>query len=412
MLKIYKKISRHSLICICLLVAACGLTSCSKYDSYKEFIKKGEVNYPGKPDTVIAFAGINRVQLALLVPDPKIIKIQVYWNNRVNKIEVPVVKPRNLTDTIKILLPDLEEASYGFEIITVDEESNLSVKTEAQGTAYGSNYINSLLNRGLKSSATGIDGITRIEWYGGEEKEDGLELNYTSRSGETKLIKVAKDKNLLEIPDFQPGKGFKYRTFFRPDSNLIDVFVTAFIELPAPVATYPELDKAKFKEYPLPGDAPSAYGWLLRFMWDNNLNDGAGFHTPLNSPSPHHFTFDLGVTTQLSEFRVYQRRDVYYYGYGNPKEFEIWGSTNPSPDGSFTNWVKLMDCKSVKPSGPGPVTQADKDYANAGDLFKFPGLTQPVRYIRFKIIKNWSDNISASSGTSVHIMELSFKGSF
>ncbi|WP_158640625.1 DUF4998 domain-containing protein [Anseongella ginsenosidimutans] len=393
----------------------CGVCSCSKEDAYKQYIPNGEVKYPGTPDTIISYAGLNRIQLALVLPDPNITRVEVFWNNKSTKLEVPVQKTRVLEDTIKILIEELEEATFNFEVFTRDEDDNISVVTEVQGTAYGESYLSTLHNRALKNAATlyGADGTTTIEWHGPEENERGLELNYTDKNGNPAQLFVGKDESLTLIADYKPGTDFRYRTLFSPQSNMVDVFAAAYTTVSAPPVTYPDLDKSKFREYILPGDAPSAYGWLLPYMWDGRFGEGEGFHTDVTVSSPHHFTFDLGVTAELSEMRIWQRRDdPYLYSFGNPKRWEVWGSTDPAPDGSYTGWTKLMDCESVKPSGSGPVTQADRDYANAGELFKFPVITQPVRYIRFRMLENWSGNSVPSSGAGVHIMEVNFKGAY
>ncbi|QEC51071.1 DUF5000 domain-containing lipoprotein [Anseongella ginsenosidimutans] len=167
-----------------------------------------------------------------------------------------------------------------------------------------------------------------------------------------------------------------------------------------------ELDKGEFKEVRLPTDEPSAWGWVMPNLW-NGDNGGTGFHTDNGGPSPQWFTFDLGVTAKLSRFKIWQRPDTWIFTHGNPREFELWGSNDPPSDGSWDNWVKLVECESVKPSGlpPASNTQDDVDAAARGEEYNVPIDAPEVRYIRFKTLRNW-----AGSGF-VHFMEITFWGS-
>ncbi len=165
------------------------------------------------------------------------------------------------------------------------------------------------------------------------------------------------------------------------------------------------LDKGGFSEVRLPTDEPSAWGWVMPNLWDGDA--GTGFHTDNGGPSPQWFTFDLGMEAKLSRFKILQRPDTWIFTHGNPRQFELWGSTSPPSNGSWDNWVKLVECESVKPSGlpPGSNSQDDVDAAARGEEFNVPIEAPSVRYIRFKTIRNW-----AGSGF-VHFMEIDFWGS-
>jgi hypothetical protein len=173
----------------------------------------------------------------------------------------------------------------------------------------------------------------------------------------------------------------------------------------------PELDKMLFKPVRLPGDEPSAYGWELPDLWDNNLK--TGFHTA-SSNWPQWITFDLGVTVQLGSLRYWQRGDYaegYYdnrFNVGNVKKMEIWGSTNPNPDGSWDDsWILLTTAQSVKPSALplGSLSEADIQVINNGETFQIPSNTPAVRYIRIKVLETWGGDVG-----QWYIMEMAFWG--
>lgn len=197
---------------------------------------------------------------------------------------------------------------------------------------------------------------------------------------------------------------------FEPEARLFGVYVrdkfnnysdTIFGEF-VPLLER-QLDKSKFKEYVLPNDTEVAYGWVRSNLWDNNLNNG--YHTPEPVASmPAYLTIDLGVTATLSRFKIWQRSGLYFQ-WGNPREWTMWGATDPNPNGSMDeSWIYLMDCESVKPSGGASNTAEDNAYAAAGEEFEFPPGTPPVRYIRMELRRSWSDS------PRFHFMELTFWG--
>lgn len=121
-------------------------------------------------------------------------------------------------------------------------------------------------------------------------------------------------------------------------------------------------------------------GWLSRPDLDGSLGGGM----------PQWFTVDLGVTAVISRLVLFYRTGSILYQSGCPDEFEIWGSYNPNPDGSWDeSWVLLKEGKAVKPSGlpHGQTSQEDVEYAASGDEFIFEN-SKPVRYIRFKFLSN------------------------
>lgn len=167
------------------------------------------------------------------------------------------------------------------------------------------------------------------------------------------------------------------------------------------------LDKKKFRAVTLPNDEPTAWGWVLQNLWDDVISDGNGFHTDNNSQNwPQAITFDLGVTARLSRIRVFQRQGEWIYQHGNPRRFEVWGSPEFEPTGSWDRWTKLMDCESIKPSGLplGQFDSEDREWAGVGEEFICSPENPPIRYIRLRILQTWS------GGSFFHISELDVFG--
>ncbi|WP_164111621.1 MULTISPECIES: DUF5000 domain-containing lipoprotein [Sphingobacterium] len=171
------------------------------------------------------------------------------------------------------------------------------------------------------------------------------------------------------------------------------------------------LDRLKFSEYTLPTDVGiHSDSWKISNMWDDKFGEKQGFHS---SPSieivmPIWVTFDMGVKAKLSRFKQFQRTSTpnAVFDHNNLKRFELWGSNNPSTDGSWDSWVLLGTYESIKPSGlpRGTVTNEDVAYAKAGEEFNVPTSAPAVRYIRVKALENWS------GGHIMQIAEMQFWG--
>ena len=172
-----------------------------------------------------------------------------------------------------------------------------------------------------------------------------------------------------------------------------------------------ELDKRNFEAVHLPTDT-----WEQRYssspgipgIWDGDHSTsgyGHNFQSALPSSKPQWFTFDLGVKAKLSRLRYWQKAALFWSG--NAKIFELWGSNDPDPDGSWDSWTLLTTFESEKPSGlPGSeITQEDREYATSGEDFTFPLDAPPVRYIRFKTLETHNP-----SSQNVWVNEISFWG--
>src|SRR5690606_22916858 len=139
-------------------------------------------------------------------------------------------------------------------------------------------------------------------------------------------------------------------------------------------------------------------------LFDGLYGRGQQFRTATGSGIPHHYSLDLGVKAKLSRLIVHQRGQVpneesLLYVSGNLRYYEIWGSNNPDPSGSYDGWEKLLDCESIKPSGLpyGQVSNEDKEYAQQGEEYKFSIDSPPVRYIRVKSVQTWGNTDYSNS---------------
>jgi hypothetical protein len=179
-----------------------------------------------------------------------------------------------------------------------------------------------------------------------------------------------------------------------------------------------EFDKAKFREFRLPSDAPEGYGWDMVNLW-NNSGVGTGYHTEPGHGMPQTFTFDMGATGKISRYRIWDRGDIYAFAHGNPKRWALWGSNNPhddilpadvsvlSPGQQVGSWIFMGYFEAPpKPSGrpSGDNTAEDLAFNAAGFEYNISLDVPPVRYIRFQTLEDFA------GGDIVHVMELTFWG--
>ena len=182
-----------------------------------------------------------------------------------------------------------------------------------------------------------------------------------------------------------------------------------------------EISKKTWEEYHLPTDSwqplQGNMTYRLSKAWDGIVGPSTNsFISAQESPMPQWQTWDLGVTIVMSRLRLWHNSGGggnYEYAYGNQKEFELWGSVDPDPDGSWDSWTPLGQFEVVKPSGQTPPTADDYAFARAGFDFDLEETEfarnpfVPVRYIRFKTNKVWYGDVTS---WYIYLGEISFWG--
>lgn len=387
------------------LMSLSGLYSCKEMDAtYEEYIQDGEIVYVARVDSLQAYPGDHRVLLTWrLGTDPKVSKVQIYWNNREMMKELPISE--NIAgQRQEIMLEDLEEGSYFFEVITYDEAGHSSVTATVNTSVFGEDYMASLLTRRIKQ-AQAVGGNVYIDWYGAHPDAIMTEIVYTNTDREQAIVRSRADVASSVLPGYDSNSEIRYRTLFMPDSTAVDTFYSEYNQIK------PEflLDKAKFKRWNTPDFPYTEYnagqGYNIEKLWDE-VYTGYGYIYLETQPLPRSFTFDLGQTAVVDKIRLSPNWQSQLYKNGNIKKAEIWGSATPEVSTDFSTWTYLGSLESIKPSGLplGQATDEDLAYAKAGENFELADDLPPVRYIRFVVQDTWSGSIS------MHISELTFWG--
>jgi len=166
--------------------------------------------------------------------------------------------------------------------------------------------------------------------------------------------------------------------------------ITPILELSIP--------KSGYKHFPLTGDTKTHPTAVPAGMWDGELQNWPKvFLTDGSIVGQHIVTIDTGILAKMSRIVIWDYPEYYlgrsYYYIGNLKEFEIYGSASPNPDGSLDGtWVKLGTYNATKPSGLPYGQQSNEDYqtALAGFSWELDVAAPKVRYLRIKSLKNWA----------------------
>jgi hypothetical protein len=169
-----------------------------------------------------------------------------------------------------------------------------------------------------------------------------------------------------------------------------------------------EIPSDTYKKLVLPTDqtALADPGFNIENLW-NGLPDRRIYASSNASSLPQWITIDLGKKVLLSRFKQYMEPNDHCYTASGLKDFELYGSNSPNPDGSWESWTLLGKYTTLKPSNLplGQKTNEDINYAtNLGADFYFEKQPDAVRYIRLKALETYS------SPGQVVIMELKFFG--
>ncbi len=248
-------------------LTACLFFACSDMnDVHQQYLDQGERIYATKVDSVQVRPGDGRIRLDLFYKTQRIKACTVYWNGRTDSLKTGLPEPAD--GPAPVMLKDMEENSYSFEIVTFDKDDNRSLSVEAVGEVYGDSYKSSLLNIKIAGARmAGPDAEIAWEETDSESGICGVQVRYKNVPGGEKdtVISITPGTGAWSVlPGYLPGSAFAYRTLFKPDTMAIDTFYTDF-----ETGTEIDVNSVLLKNYALPidfdpGDAVPAAGNSLQ----------------------------------------------------------------------------------------------------------------------------------------------------
>lgn len=201
-----------------------GLYACKKMNAtYIDYIRSGEINYAGKPDSLKVYPGKRRVELRWLY-NPRVNKAVIYWGNGKMQQEV-AIGAAAADGWVRARLNDLNEGSYQFDVYTYDQKGARSIRVSSSGVVYGSGYEQSLVNRSIRSAAVSGSDVT-ISWYEADDGAAAVELTYKDHDGALHVITDPVTEPQTVLKNYLPGSEIAYRTLFVPGGMAIDTFYT------------------------------------------------------------------------------------------------------------------------------------------------------------------------------------------
>lgn len=215
------------------------INSCSSGDEYLKFTEGGAISYTGKIDSVKIFPGRNRLEVqGLILSDPKVTELRIYWNNKKDSVVVPITRTSGI-DAVSKIINNLEENIYNFEFRTFDAKGNSSIAVTGSSEVYGDRYISSLINRPILNNVLiGSQLTVNFIDLNADSGALGTEIEYTNSADEIKTIFTDISKTNVVISDFKSGSTYRYTTLYKPVVTAIDTFYAAYRDVrpvPTPV---------------------------------------------------------------------------------------------------------------------------------------------------------------------------------
>lgn len=208
------------------LLLLLSIVACNKEGyNYDKYLKGKEITYTGLVSNLSASTGNKRVQLKWSPsPDRSIVKYVVYYNNRQDSIVVPA-KGEATKDSIKVVVPNLEEYIQDFSLFTVDAGGNKSVGQSLTAIkVYGPLYISSLRNRRFTTSSLSTTNLVLNFAENTDTINVTTKLTYVNNVGNKVDLFLHRDSLRAVLPNWKTGEKVLVRSAFIPVRNAIDTF--------------------------------------------------------------------------------------------------------------------------------------------------------------------------------------------
>lgn len=318
---------------VVFVVSVLSFSSCGDFmDVHKEYIEGGEIIYAPKPDTMNFIAGKNRILFNCRTYNaPNLRSIDVYWNDGLDSLIIPV-ELKTGYDSLSVILDNMEEKSYTFNVQTTDNFGHKSLYLTDFGTSYGDTFQSRLSDRRIKTVSLSDKGGA-VTWYFALNDLVRSEIRYTKNDGSLSVAETPSTKDAVELPDIKAGSTVEYRSLFIPEVEAIDTFATAWKTFEIPFPEEYRYDSSSWTVLSV-SDESADHGGRIALL-DGDLN--SFWHSAYeggNAPLPHWAVIDMRSQKKISKVEVYRRA-----GNTDTKSVELYVSDQP--DGNTGNWIKI-----------------------------------------------------------------------
>ena len=336
---------------ICLIATT---TSCNDMDKIHQQYLDGEIIYSGKLDTLLIRPGMYRAQLEaythLLGNSNKVI---VEFDNRTEIYDIESDVP----EIYSVIIENLDEDFYEFDVVTQDGEGNLSIPQTVSGFAVGDNFVGDQSPREVNDFTFETDG-NYVNFFGNAESEFVIftTLDYDNENNEIVRDTLFFEDDKVKLIDFLPLGNLTTQSYIQSGLRGIDTIALEPVSYSLPDVPYSELEKDFIQIVDIIGDNNGQFDGAnpQEFLFDGNGSwDGNNEQTYLSQPGdiPHHFTIDLGVNTVLRKVKL-EMPDAQTNNQNNATRVQIWGkrtlgfeNTNSSTESELINlgWTLMED---------------------------------------------------------------------
>lgn len=124
--------------------------------------------------------------------------------------------------TVNILLEDIPEGKYYFDITTYDKYHNKSLLTRVFGTVYGENEKQMLRSKKITDILPQPNGSVKLQWNGANPTF--VELKYEKKNGQFETIPIEGTTSVTILRDWKLGGGLYVNQTYKKKKDDIDVF--------------------------------------------------------------------------------------------------------------------------------------------------------------------------------------------
>ena len=223
---------------ICLIATATG---CSDMDKIHQQYLDGEIIYSGKLDTLLIRPGMYRAQLEaythLLGNSNKVI---IEFDNRTEVYDIE----SDISEIYSIIIEKLDENFYEFDIITQDQEGNLSIPQTVSGFAVGDNFVGDQPPREVNDFTFEADG-NYVNFFGNAESEFVIftTLDYDNENNDVVRDTLFFEDDKVKLIDFLPLGNLTTQSYIQSGLRGIDTIALEPVIYSLPDVPYSELSK-------------------------------------------------------------------------------------------------------------------------------------------------------------------------
>lgn len=316
------------------VISVLSIISCDDFmDIHKEYIEGGEIIYAPKPDSVSFIAGKGRIQFNCRTYNaPNIRSIDVFWNEGIDSLIIPV-EMKTGYDSISVILDNMEEKSYTFNVQTTDNFGHKSLFMTDFGTSYGETFQSTLNDRRIKTVSLS-DKEGTIEWYSALMGLIRNEVRYIKNDGSQVIVGMPSSDHQLKLPDAKAGSSFEYRSLYIPEEECIDTFATAWKVSETTFPTTYKYDRSAWEVLSV-SDVSTSEGGGMATLIDNDLSTyWQSAYEDGDAPLPHWAVIDMQTPKKISKVEIYRRA-----ANKDTKSIELYISDQP--DANAGNWIKI-----------------------------------------------------------------------